>query len=137
VVGQILRGETLPQKHGFAYGYAYEAICWVIGSTLCHVENHFDHPHEEIDEFLETSRIPLRLRDLSETGSILEIPEPGDYPFMGWWTPEQIGRAIGPLRELSLDEVDETMADDARKVLAWLEEAVERGGDCLVGFQIG
>jgi hypothetical protein len=136
VVGRLLRGEARDDVPDFAAGYAYEAICWAIGSTLCMVENHFGHTHEAIDAFLRDAGVPLRLEDLTETGPILDLPEVDEYPFLGWWTPEQIFRAAGPLRALPLDEIEPRMAGDLRKLLAWLEEAEDQPGDCIVGFGI-
>ena len=95
-VRQILEGKPLTANPPFIYANAYEAICFALGDTLCNVMNYFQHTPDELDQFFSQSGIPLRFKDLRYAGPLLEIPHPGDYPFMGWWTPDQICRAITP-----------------------------------------
>jgi len=53
---------------------------------------------EEIDQFLAEVEVPLSLTDLVFGGSPIPIPEPDDSPSIGRWSPEQIARALEPLR---------------------------------------
>ncbi|HEY7153971.1 MAG TPA: hypothetical protein VH575_08410 [Gemmataceae bacterium] len=136
-VRQIHDGKPLTAKPAFIYANAYEAICFGLGDTLCNVMNYFQHPLDDLDQFLSQSSIPLRFKDLRYAGPLLDIPNPGDYPFMGWWTSDQICRAITPLRQLSLDGVDPALAADVAKIRDWLENAIDHDGDCIIGFEIG
>jgi hypothetical protein len=133
-VTRIIKGKPLTGP-AFAYGYAFEAICWGIGSTLCMVSNYFHHSHEEIDQFLQQAGVRLRLADLSFAGPLLAVPEDG-LPYMGWWSPDQISRAMDVLAVLPLDGVEPNMAADVRKIVGWLDEVFNQDGDCIVGFRI-
>lgn len=135
-VTQIINGEPLHPAGGHIYGSAFEAICWGMGSTLCHVENHFNSSIRELDEFLLRSGVPLRFWDLHYAGQLLPFPTPEDLPAIGWWTPNQICRAAARLNALSLDGLGAALADDVREVRNWLAEASGQEGDCIVGFQI-
>jgi hypothetical protein len=55
---------------------------------------------------------------------------------MGWWSPDQISRAMDVLAVLPLDGVEPRMAADVRKIVGWLDEVFNQDGDCIVGFQI-
>ncbi len=135
-VTAIIAGKPLNRWPTFAYGYAFEAICWGLGSTLCMVCNYFHHSHGQIDQFLQQVGAPVRLDQLASSGPLLDVPSDGDLPFMGWWSPDQISRAMDVLAVLPLDGVEPHMASDVRKVVGWLDEVFNQDGDCIVGFQI-
>jgi hypothetical protein len=137
IVARIINGQPLTGAPDFACGYAYEAICWGIGSTLCWVENYFRSSYDDIDRFLKQAGLAIQFWDLCYAGPILHLPPFDDYPYMGWWTPNQIDRAVGQMEALSLDGVDPRLAADVSKIRdRWLAEVTERPGDCIVGFGI-
>jgi hypothetical protein len=132
-VRQILDGRPLEGAPGFVYGYALEGICWSLGSTLSNDAVpglHFD----ELDTFLTESAVPLTILQLTCGGSPFPIPEPDDFPGIGFWTPELIKVGAGALKQLNRKEVPDYILECIETIDSWLAEAFEHEGDCLVGF---
>jgi hypothetical protein len=90
---------------------------------------------KEMDRFLKRLRCPVTLSALGSRGSPLPIPEPGNPPSVGYWTPEEVLQAGVFFDELSLDGAEEQMVREVGKINRWLEEAFEHDGDGLVGFE--
>jgi hypothetical protein len=133
---QLVNGEVPPDAPhfaGFVYGYAFEWICAALGQCLDN--DHVPGLHfEKVDEFLEKGRVGLRLLDLTCAGTPLDFPEPDDWPSIGWWSPEQIAKAVRPLAELPLDGAKVSIARCVEQIRAWVAEALEIEDAGLIGF---
>jgi hypothetical protein len=130
-VAQIINGEELHPDLGSLYLYAIEAICWYLGSTLVLPIGFCGE--QCIDEVLAARGCRLRVSDLVFSGSPLPIPEPGDPPSIGWWTPETIAAGGPAVMSLNLDGVDRETAAGVAEIRRWLSEAMDMPDGCLVG----
>jgi hypothetical protein len=132
-VAQIIDGKELLGP-AFVYGYAYEAMCWALGDTILSPSDEpLNLPIQSLDGSLRYWGFPLRLHDLCYAGCPLALPEPEDYPFMGWWSPEQIALGMGAVDLLRFEGEEEEVADVLR-IRDWLAGASALVGHCLVGF---
>ncbi len=132
-VQQIVNRADLDSGWGTVYAYAVEAICWSLGTMF---EGRFSmREREAMDGFLKSLHCPVTLWDLGVRGSPLPIPEPGNPPSVGYWTPEEVLDAGPFFEELSLAGVDPRIAEGVKEINRWLEEAFENDVDGLVGFE--
>jgi hypothetical protein len=134
-VRQLVFAEELDPGKGSLYAYAVEAICMHLGSYLGASFGTSDE--KELDRFLEPLGCPVRLWDLGMRGSPIAIPDPGNPPAVGHWTPDEASAAGEFFADL-LDRVrkgsDQKLAHSVGVVYRWLEETFEHEGDGLVGF---
>jgi hypothetical protein len=131
-VQQILNGEPLLEDRGALYGYGVEALCWAVGTTFFLP---IGFPTVEyFDRFLKERSSPVLLEGLVLSGFPLPIPQPRDYPFAGWWRPEQVLIASEFFGRLRVGQEPELIHVGAREVRRWLAEAVKHETDALVGF---
>src|SRR5947209_7238600 len=135
IVEGVARG-SVPGHHGYVYGYAIEALCGHLGEELENVASISGSSDwvDEIDRFLGEVEVPLSLTDLVFGGSPVPIPEPDDCPAIGWWSPEQIARAVGPLRNVYVGDPNDDPGWTVLQIRRWVEQAAGRPGHALVGF---
>jgi hypothetical protein len=132
-VRQIVNGATLDPGWGTAYAYAVEAICWSLGTMF---EGQLSmRERQAIDRFLKPLSCPVRLCDLGSRGSPLPIPDPGNPPAVGYWTPEEVLQAGPFFEDLSLEGAGQPIIRGMKKINRWLDEAFDHDGDGLVGFE--
>jgi hypothetical protein len=131
-VQQILAGEHLMENRGTLYGYAVEALCWAVGTTFFMP---FGFPTVEyMDKFLKKRSSPVTLKELVFSGFPLPIPQPGDFPFAGYWSTEQVIAASEFFSSLRVEKEDQTIQVGVAEIQEWLEEAINHETDAVVGF---
>lgn len=136
---QIINGTPPNRGCGYVYGYAYEALCMAVGSEMDRTWPSISRSYEwfpEIDKALELLRVPLSVNDLLCRGALIDIPEPDDFPSLGWWTEEEIAHAAEGFKQLgneSLGEWTSDMAGTIEDIRSWIEAV--QPGFWLVGVQ--
>jgi hypothetical protein len=143
-VRQIINGERYDSRFGYVYGYAYEALCQAIGTETKQSWTGIARSSAwfpEIAKGLERLHIPLKIPDLLNRGPLIELPEPDDFPGLGWWTADEVARAASVFNGLDMQRLDPTTAQEIRPVAdaiedirSWIMVAAERLGDWLVGI---
>ncbi|HXE51877.1 MAG TPA: hypothetical protein VN541_02635 [Tepidisphaeraceae bacterium] len=133
-VAHLVNGEIDEDVPGYLYGYAVEATCLHVGRKLPNVCPIGSSWIEEVDAFLESTEVPVRLSDLVYGGSPVLIPEPDDYPFIGKWPATQIPDALAALKQLDLSDADPDTAELLNLMRDWLAETTKSPGVSIVGF---
>jgi hypothetical protein len=141
---QIVSGAKYDKRFGYVYGYAYEALCTTVGLETGRDWVGIARSYqwfEEIQKALALLAIPLNLPHLIYRGPLFAIPDPDDFPGMGYWTAEEIRAADEVFRGLDLDRLDASttaqvkdVRDALEDIRAWIASAAERPGDWLVGI---
>ncbi len=131
---QIFAGEFTEGVNGSRYGWAFEALCSLVGEGLSNVG--FSPCkvawYEQLDEVLADQRVPLRFADLIHR-SPLPIPPADDWPCVGHWGLKDLA-AVGPLAELLPHIDDPEVKESLATALGWLRGATENPGSVIVGF---
>lgn len=96
-VAQIVNGDAFStaENDRYVYGYAYLAICAILGEEMKHSWAQIIRAGEwfrHVDEALAKIGVPLKVSYLIYRGPLIGIPEP-DCPAVGYWTAEEIGAA--------------------------------------------
>jgi hypothetical protein len=93
-----------------------------------------------VRESLEGLKVPLTVNNLLYRGALIALPQPDDFPGLGWWTADEVAQAATVFQTLDLQQLDETTAKQVLKVSdaieairSWVDVAGERPGDCLIG----
>jgi hypothetical protein len=136
---RLVEGEDLgdvPGHHGYVYGYVLEGVCSHLGEEMENVSaiSGSSRWMDGIDRLLAEVEVPLSLVDLVYGGSPIRIPEPDDYPAIGRWSPEQVERALGPLRGVYAEPSKGDEWDTVLQIRRWVEFAAARPGHGIVGF---
>jgi hypothetical protein len=140
---QIVNGQPYDARFGYVYGYAYEALCMAIGTeterSWTSIARSYDW-FARIDKALAALGISLKVNDLLCRGALIEIPEPDDFPSLGWWTDVEIACAAAVLAKLDLQELDagtwktiRDVADAVQDIRSWIDVAVNQPGTWLIG----
>lgn len=135
-LADIVSGRVTEDAPGYLYGYALEAICGHVGRELpniCGIAGSTQWM-EEVDAALKRRGVAVQLSDLLYRGSPVPIPEPDDFPFIGYWTPDEITTALAAIRGGDRSGLDNEMAEMFREIEGWLAGASESPGAAIVGF---
>jgi hypothetical protein len=143
-VRQILQGEPLDENFGFVYGYAYESLCGVVGvgvePTWTGIARFYKW-FEEIDQALALLGVPVKIVDLCYRGCLITIPDPDDFPGMGWWTADELAKAAEVFRSLDVQKLDaktrrkvQPMLPVIEQIRQWIDFGAGRRGDWLIGI---
>jgi hypothetical protein len=139
---QIINGEPYDTRFSYVYGYAYEALCMAIGEATERSWTSIARSYDwfpRIDKALAALGIALKMNDLLYRGALIDIPEPDDFPGLGWWTEAEIARAAEVLQTLDLQRLDagirKTIGDmeAIEDIRSWINVAVNRPGTWLIG----
>jgi hypothetical protein len=116
LVHMILGGKPDPSQ-GYKYGYALSILCEHLGKTL---DNEFWSSNrfrslEAIDDVLKRAGVPVKtfrvVKCLIERGAPVKIPEPDDFPSIGYLTRQEIPRILtaldAPKIETAIEREDE------------------------------
>ncbi|MBL8851081.1 MAG: hypothetical protein JNG89_15485 [Planctomycetaceae bacterium] len=132
---ELFSGVFTADYDGAPYGSAFEALCRCLGRMLpnasfapCRLEW-----FEQLDGYLESERVPLRLSDLIFRPPI-EIPRPGEQPLIGHWTHADIVEAVGPLANVAATASDPDVAEALTMVADWCRVLTKSPGRMIVGF---
>src|SRR5262249_27225369 len=100
---QIVNGEEYNEEYGYVYGYAYEGLCRALGAetkeTWTGIWQSYDW-FKDIDKALAKQKIKLKVTDLLYRGALIDIPIPEDFPGLGWWTADEVSKAIAAFNAL-------------------------------------
>jgi hypothetical protein len=129
-VRHILAAKPFRQDRGSLYGYAVEALCWSIGSSISLPMGFPGYP--AIDKYLTAKGSPVTLEKLMFSGFPLTIPEPEDYPMAGVWEPTEVLAMSEFLAKLKTPRGKLKVGLEA--IRDWVAEAVKHETDGLVGF---
>jgi len=117
----LIEGDTLDEKHGFAYGYALEMLCDKLGTEI--------GDPESIPAFFSDLKIKTALAE-GDHRLPVPIPKPKDFPGIGYLTRDEMQQEIEAFAavEAKYDE-----SDPEACFIAALREACEMERD-LVTF---
>lgn len=126
--------DRLSDGPGYLYGYALKAICATAGTELPNIPQITDATGwiDEIDKLLTRLDVPLRMKSLVFRGSPVPIPEPDDYPCLGFWTEAEIAAALPALRALNPDDAGEE-SDTLIQIREWIAKTASTH-HAIVGF---
>jgi hypothetical protein len=129
-VRRVVFGEPLlGADESFVYGFAYDAICQVLGRELPGSILPFEP--KDLDAALAKLGIPLRMTELCFGGPLFPLPRPGEFPSIGCWSAEQLAAAREPLQRVFLPGLEAVVASLVTEVRGWYPLLEE--GDCVVG----
>lgn len=118
---ELIAGKPRRRGCGYAYGYALEELCRVIGTFL---------------DAVGTDRLEaLELKTpLSKTRSPVKLPRIDDFPYISYLDAERLRAEVARLRGMDLSYPgDQDIEDERRRFLRLLEQAAEQGRG-VVGF---
>lgn len=131
---EILEGNPRVSHLGHVYGYAFECICDQLGRML---PNSYVGGRsswiERVDGNLARLGLGVRLERLIYRGPPIRLPEPDDYPFIGYWTGAEVTEAAGAIEGLDLSTPDSEEAGALREIRGWLDAARAEPGSMIVG----
>jgi hypothetical protein len=142
-VEQIVNGNPCDARFGYVYGYAYEALCMALGAeterSWTSIARSYDW-FPRIDKALAALGVTLKVSDLLFRGALIDIPQPDDYPNLGWWTDAEIAGTAKVLQGLDLERLDAAtrkavggVADAIEDIRSWIDVATSRPGNWLIG----
>ena len=135
-VAELINGESSKDGPGYLYGYALEAVCAHVGRELpniCPIAGASSWI-EEVDAFLESKGIPIRLSKLVQWGSPVPIPEPDDYPSIGYWSSDEIPPSIRAFAAADLSGAENDMVETLSQLRSWLQSAAKDPQAMVIGF---
>lgn len=134
-LADLLAGNQLNPYYGDFYGSALELLCWHTGEFLSN--RHWSYMHfnwfETVDDALRAAGVPFSLTShLFFRGSPISIPEPGDFPGIGYILNGEIATTMKTLGK-PLFDADMQVRTSVMEVRLWLATCRERRCD-LVTF---
>jgi hypothetical protein len=137
---QMVVGRECNKQYGFVYGYTLEFVCQHFGECLPN-EHWWAMPAptrwaETVDQALEGAGVPrdaLRIGDhLMHRGPPVRIPEPDDFPGIGYLKLDEIARARKALAEARLAAIEDGEVRAAiEEVARWLQICTESQRDLI------
>jgi hypothetical protein len=142
-LNEIIDGKISRSDLGHVYGYAFKYLCEAVGKPL---QNRNFVPCkfawlEIIDDLL---HLPVSVRALTNGKPPISLPPIDEFPFIGYWSADQIAEAAPVLHALDLAKppsslrkaMDEApqVADAIREINGWLQEAILEPDCIIVGF---
>jgi hypothetical protein len=125
------------ENYGHKYGYVLEMLCLHFGEYL--PNGNFTGMRsswaDTVDLGLARAGVPeeqLRLaHHLMGRGSPIPIPEPADFPFIGYLRGAEVGPALAAVGAANLDTLDPNVRDAINEVRGWLEVCSRSGSDLV------
>jgi hypothetical protein len=124
---EILDGTPLRRNYGHKYAYILEMLCLHFGAQLPNQNfTAMDSSWADtVDLGLTTAGVPEeQLRMINHVmyrGSPIRIPEPDDFPSIGYLRGAEIGPALGALETANLSSLDSEVRKAIGEVKGWLE----------------
>lgn len=144
-VRQIVQGESLDADLGMIYAHAYESIVRDAATAVAGEWSPIVRSYELFERLdAELARLGARISFAALTGAgpVFPLPNPVDFPALGWWSPEDIAASLGPVlkgpgfwRRFAGPQRDEELEESLHDVSQWLRTALKAPGDGLVGVQ--
>ncbi len=143
---QIFTGASLNSELGKVYIQAYELICDELAGGLAGQWSPIARSSvffRRLDDWLKVSGAGVTLLNLTCRGPVIDIPEPIDFPSVGYWTPEEIDQAARSLQRAATSWLPWSrkmppadLADSIADIRRWLEAARRSAGNALVGVEV-
>jgi hypothetical protein len=129
-IDDLINGAELRKGYGHLYGYVVEGMCWEMGKMLDNDELGGMNADwsEELNQAMQDGGVSEEI--LSLTGHLMyrrspvEIPEPDDFPFIGYLTKAEIPAALAAMKQANFEEA----SDDVRRAMVELQEWLEACG---------
>jgi hypothetical protein len=134
---EIIDGTPLRKNYGHKYAYILEMLCQHYGQFLPNQNfTAMDSDWAEtVDLGLTTAGVPeeqLRLNNhLMCRGSPIRIPEPDDFPSIGYLREAEISPALGALETANFSRFDLDVQEAVKEVRGWLEVCSRAGCDLV------
>ena len=124
---EIIEGRPLRDGYGHKYAYVLEMLCWHYGRFLPNA--HFSAMHydwaDQVDGELIRAGVPEGTiglkRHLMHRGAPVAIPEPDDFPFIGFLKAAEVGPALRAVQSADLAAPDPEVRDAVAELRSWLE----------------
>ena len=126
-IRDLITGVEPNPEYGHLYAYGLELICWHFGE---HLSN--EHWSAMQGEWADTVEAALQSLGLDQTilgihnhifyrGAPLPLPEPDDFPFIGFVLNREIQPALNALNSLRLDALNREVMDAVSEIQGWLQ----------------
>jgi hypothetical protein len=126
-LADLLAGKELDTSYGHKYAYALELLCDHFGEFLDNsawsaMRGEWAEQVHEAMKQADIDQQTLSVNDhLMYRGAPITIPEPGDFPFMGFLRKNEIGKAAQAIDSSDLSEMDEEVQESVMQIRGWLE----------------
>ncbi len=133
----LIAGTTLDKADGEYHAWALKALCWYLGEFLDNSEWATIRSvwSDYVDHVLAEGGVPedaLSIhRHILYRGAPISIPEPADFPFMGYLSRTEIAPAAAALSQCAVPEANEDARSSIVQIGGWLERAQEKNVDLL------
>lgn len=132
----LLANGPLNPAFGHRYGYAVELLCLHFGEVLDNsawssMRTEWAEQVQEAMTQLGIDSEIVSVTQLMYRGSPIAVPEPGDFPSIGFLRREEIGKAAAAIDSASLSSVDEEVQESIMQVREWLERCEELNCDLV------
>lgn len=133
----LLLGKELHPDYGHLYAYAYELLCWHLGE---HLSNECWSAMrgawaDTVDEALASAGVSKQVFGINNhlmfRGAPIQIPEPADFPFMGYLLASEVPLALKEIRSADLTSLGREVREAIEELRGWLETCQERGCDLM------
>jgi hypothetical protein len=139
VLRQIVMGEDYDRSWwlGFKYGYVFELLCLRFGEELSNSEWSAMRGRwvDVVDEALEKAGVDKgRFRvghHIMCRGAPIDLPEPDDFPFIGYLLKHEIPQAYEALSAADLSTVDDPQVKAIAQVRDWLSHCAKTRTDLV------
>ncbi|NND61340.1 MAG: hypothetical protein HKN49_13865 [Gammaproteobacteria bacterium] len=132
----LFSGARLNPGDGAAYAYALFALCNQLGEFQ--VNSEWSPMRAERGDIVNTAMkeagIPeevLGIHSLMYRGAPLDIPEPGDFPSMGYLLNEELAPAVKALSGADLSVISDEFRPAVTQVGLWLDRALALKSDLV------
>jgi hypothetical protein len=138
-IDDLISGAEFRKGYGHLYGYVIEGMCEEMGTMLDNSELGGMNADwaEEVDQGMQDAGVSKDT--LSLTGHLMyrkspvPIPEPDDFPFIGYLTKGVIPAAAAAMEAADLNSLGEEQKNALFEIRGWLE-ACQKAGTDLVCF---
>lgn len=126
---ELCSGSELSSSEGAPYAYALFALCNQLGEFQANAEwsSMRSRRAECVDEAIEKAGVPaetLRVQDhLMYRGAPVDIPEPFDFPFMGYLKNAELAPALKALSNTDQSTIPEEFRAAVAQIVGWLKRA--------------
>ncbi len=134
---EIVEGKPLREGYGSKYGYVLKMLCWHLGKHLpnAHFSSMDSDWADEVDRGLSRAGVPPETLALSwhliYRGSPVAIPEPDDFPAIGYLRAVEVTPALRALESANLAALEPEVREAVRELIGWLEECSRSACDLV------
>ena len=138
-IRQLMNGTELNPDYGHLYAYGLELLCWHFGQ---HLSNRYWSAMDsewavQVDDALKSHGMDESIFGIHNhifyRGAPIAIPEPDDFPSIGFLLNQEMHPAFAGLKALLLETVDTETLQSISEVQQWIETCIAKNCD-LVTF---